>query len=434
MEGSHGELRTRLTDRLSGDDSDRFADLDRTSGREIASIAALADTTTRLTGQHRTDLDLFDTSFLDPVGQLLGELLVLRDDHLAGERVVDVFLRDAADDTVTQRLEDVSTLHDRRHGDAIDRRAVDLGDDHVLGDVDETPGQVSRVGGLERRIGQSLTGTVSRDEVLQDRQAFTEVRRNRGLDDLTRRLGHQSTHSGELADLLFGTSGSGVGHHEDRIELPALLLELLHVVEHLVGHELGRPVPDVDDLVVTLTCGNGTVEPLALDLEHRFARVVDDLFLLRRNDHVLDADRDSRQGGVEESHLLELVENLDGHVVAEVDENEVDQVLKRLLLHHTIDERHLFGEMHVQHDAADRGIEQLARRFVNLAVDDVLLVELGRQIDVGLPHPELDRRQELDLPRLECDEGLFRATEDLAFAFGIFPVHRQVVRTENQIL
>ena len=128
----------------------------------------------------------------------------------------------------------------------------DLGDDHVLRDVDQTAGEVAGVGGLERGVGETLAGAVRRDEVLQHRQAFAEVRRDRRLDDLARGLGHQTAHAGELANLLARAAGAGVGHHVDRVELAALVLDLPHLAEHLLGDLLGRAVPDVDDLVVAL--------------------------------------------------------------------------------------------------------------------------------------------------------------------------------------
>ena len=93
-------------------------------------------------------------------------------------------------------------LHDRPRVDAVHRPAVDLVDDDVLRDVDETARQVARVGRLQRRVGETLAGAVRRDEVLQHREAFTEVRRDRRLDDLARRLGHQAAHARQLADLL----------------------------------------------------------------------------------------------------------------------------------------------------------------------------------------------------------------------------------------
>ena len=70
-----------------------------------------------------------------------------------------------------------------RDGHATERAAVLLGDDDVVGDVDQTTGQITSVSGLQSGIGQTLTGTVRGDEVLQHGQTFLEVRQNRVLDD-----------------------------------------------------------------------------------------------------------------------------------------------------------------------------------------------------------------------------------------------------------
>ena len=77
----------------------------------------------------------------------------------------------------------------------------------VLRDVDEAAGQVAGVRGLERRVGETLARAVRRDEVLEHGQTLAEVRRDRRLDDLARRLRHQAAHAGELADLLRASRG-----------------------------------------------------------------------------------------------------------------------------------------------------------------------------------------------------------------------------------
>ncbi len=53
--------------------------------------------------------------------------------------------------------------------------AVDLADDDVLRHVDQTAGQVTRVGGPQGGIGQSLAAAV-REEELKNGQALAEVR------------------------------------------------------------------------------------------------------------------------------------------------------------------------------------------------------------------------------------------------------------------
>ena len=184
--------------------------------------------------------------------------------------------------------------------DAVEGAAVRLGDDDVLRHVHETPRQVARVGRLQRRVGQTLARAVRRDEVLEHRQPFTEVRRDGRLDDLARRLGHQAAHARQLADLLLAAACAGVGHDVDGVEPPGLVL-LLHLLEHLVGDLLGRLRPDGDDLVVALAVGDGAFQVLLLDADHFVPRLVDEALLLLRDDQVVDADRQARLGRVGEA-------------------------------------------------------------------------------------------------------------------------------------
>src|SRR3546814_14630395 len=72
-----------------------------------------------------------------------------------------------------------------------------------------------------------LAGAVRRDEVLQNIEAFTEVRGDRRLDDRAVRLGHQATHAGELTNLRLATTRTGVGNHAHGVE--RRLLDLLAV-------------------------------------------------------------------------------------------------------------------------------------------------------------------------------------------------------------
>ena len=95
--------------------------------------------------------------------------------------------------------------------------AVLLADDDVLRDVHQTTGQVARVGGPQRGVGQTLAGTVRGDEVLQHGQALAEVRLDRARDDLALRVGHQTTHAGDLADLHPVTAGARGDHHVDGV-------------------------------------------------------------------------------------------------------------------------------------------------------------------------------------------------------------------------
>ena len=161
----------------------------------------------------------------------------------------------------------------------------------VLRHVDQAAGQVARVRGLERGVGQTLARAVRRDEVLEHRETFAEVRGDRGLDDLARRLGHQAAHAGQLTNLLRRAAGARVGHDEDRVEgRAAPLLAGLVVgpsssvpisLHHLFGDLLRHLRPDVDDLVVALAVGDETFGVLVLDLLHFLLRRLEQLGFLR---------------------------------------------------------------------------------------------------------------------------------------------------------
>ena len=143
---------------------------------------------------------------------------------------------------------------------------------------------------------------MSGDEVLEHRQAFHEVRLDRALDDLTLRVRHETAHAGQLADLLEGAAGAGVGHHVDGVELPELAL-------HRIRHPVGRLRPHVDDRLVALALGDEPAQVVPLDAVHLLLVRPEDLLLARRDDDVVLGDRDAGLRRIGEAERLDLVEH-----------------------------------------------------------------------------------------------------------------------------
>ena len=112
----------------------------------------------------------------------------------------------------------LATTRPRRHGDPLLGAAVLLADGHVLAHVDQTAGEVARVGGAQGGVGEALAGAVGGDEELEHREALDEARLHRLLDDLALRIGHLAAPAGELADLLDVAAGARGRHHVDRVE------------------------------------------------------------------------------------------------------------------------------------------------------------------------------------------------------------------------
>src|SRR5207249_13686 len=108
VEGPHRELCPGLADGLRGDDADRLAELGQPPGAEVTAVAHDADSALGVARQGRPDAHPLQTRVLDLLRELLGDLGVGLDDDLARQRIADVLGGDAAENTIAQRLDDIS--------------------------------------------------------------------------------------------------------------------------------------------------------------------------------------------------------------------------------------------------------------------------------------------------------------------------------------
>ena len=364
VERAHRQLRARLADRLRGDDADRVAQLDHRAGRERPAVALAANAGLELALERGPDGHrgvLLLAVRLDDLGQLLLVDLVVALQELAAALGRELLRGDPADQVRVGR----AVLEQHRHLDVLLGLAVVGTDDHVLRDVDQTAGQIARVGRAKRRVGEALTGAVGGDEVLEHRQALHEVGLDRALDDLALRIRHQPAHPRQLADLLERAASARVGHHEDGVELVEVLL---HRRRDLVG----RVVPEVGDVLLALLGRDVAVLVLLEDLARLALVLLEDLVLGRRRDHVVLRDRDPGLGRVVEAELLERVQGLRDRAGAVLLDEVGDDLVDVLLDQRAVDEDVLLriplvlerlGERAldpvVEDDPADRGQEVL---------------------------------------------------------------------------
>src|SRR5690606_16171180 len=147
VERAHGELRAGFADGLGGDDADRFPDFHHLAGGQVAAVAHPADAVPRSAAEHRADGYLLDARLHDGVGLLGVDQLVAADDALARLRMADRLEGETAFDPVVQILDDLVAVLDSRDHEPLVGAAVFLADDDVLRHVDQTAGEVTRVGG-----------------------------------------------------------------------------------------------------------------------------------------------------------------------------------------------------------------------------------------------------------------------------------------------
>ncbi len=402
VERPHRQLRARLADRLRGDDADRVADLGGTARGEERPVAGAAHAELAAALEHRAH---GDAEVLRRLLEPLGDLAEPRERHLlaglgqhrlAGlsvlERLAQVGGEEPAGDALVEAVR-----QDQRELDELRRAAVEVADDHVLRDVDETPRQVARVRRAERRVREALAGAVGRDEVLEHRQALHEVGLDRALDDLALRVRHEAAHARELADLLERSARPGVGHHEDRVQLVERPL-------HRVCDGVGGLRPDRHDLLVALLVGDEAALVLLRDLPDPLLVLGEDLLLVRRDDDVVLRHRDAGLRREAEAEALDRVEDPRHRRRAVAVDELRDEAVRLALRQRAVDVVVERGRVDVLR------AERLPQGAVDLRVEDD--TARGREHELVAP-AVLDRLPESDLLALERELDLLLGAEAL---------------------
>src|SRR5690606_12333931 len=321
----------------------------------------------------------------------------------------------------------------RLHDQTLVGTAIHLGNHQVLGHVNQTTGQITGVRCLQCGIGQTLTGTVGRDEVLEYVQTFTEVGDNRCFDDRAVRLGHQTTHTCQLTDLGRGTPGTGVSHHVHGVE--GFLLDLIAIaIQHaggleVVHHRLGDLVvglgPQVDNLVVLLASGNQTGGVLVLDFLHFGGSAFNDVRLLIGDDEVVHTDGSTGNGRVGKAGVHQLVS--EDHRLFQTHDPVagVDQLGDRFFLQRLVNqlEGQALGQNLEQQRATDSGVDDAG--FGGPAL--VLVLD-------GLFQTHLDQRVQLDMATAVGHFDFGNTGEAHAFAAGVDPRTGHVIQTQYHVL
>ena len=178
------------------------------------------------------------------------------------------------------------------------------------------------------------------DEVFQNCQSFAEVCYDRTLDDLARRLGHQSAHSRQLPDLVFASTCPGIEHRIDRIDFRAPFILMQNLLK-LLSKGLVRVGPHVDTHVVALHLGDEALFTLLSDFLYILLRPPDNVLLVVRHNHVLYADGEPCPCRIFISKILEFVKNLNEFLPVSILIAGLDHRAKLLLAYLAVEEPHL---------------------------------------------------------------------------------------------
>src|SRR5579871_5709745 len=183
MEGAHGELRAGLADGLGCHDTDWIPNLYRGARAHVPAVALLAQAVPRFAGERGAQMELRDRGRgQEALSLLLIYLLVAIHQHLARLRVDDRRSGKPPNHLIDALLA-TSGIGEIFDPDTRLGSAIFVVHDQALRDVDQTARQVSRVRRLDRRVSQSFSSSMRREEILEHGQSVAEARFDRQLDD-----------------------------------------------------------------------------------------------------------------------------------------------------------------------------------------------------------------------------------------------------------
>ena len=204
--------------------------------------------------------------------------------------------------------------------------AVFFTDNDILGNIDETTGQISRVGSPQCRIGQTFTGTMGRCEVIQYRQAFPEICLDGQVDDSARRVSHQATHTSNLTNLLFITTGTGVSHHEDGVER-------IHVIHHDFRYVIRCFFPDGAGLTIPFIFRYKAAEIHFGYILYLFIGGIEDVPFFSRNLNIRNSNGHTSLTGIMITDCLDIIQKFRRLCIADKMEAGIDELANLFFIH-----------------------------------------------------------------------------------------------------
>ena len=348
--------------------------------------------------------------------------------NLTGIRIGNGFCDITSGNTLLQALNgflairECLDLHERN---LLAFAAVYLTDNQILRYVNQTTGQVTGVRCTQSRIGQTFTGTVSRDEVLQYVQTFTEVGLNRQLDGVTGCIGHQSSHTCQLFDLLIRTSSSGVSHHVD-------VVVLIQAGQQVMGQLIIRCLPGFNNLFITLLLGNQTAAVVLCNPVYGSLCLSNQSRLGLRHRHIRNRYRHGCSGRIFVTNSLNIIQGYSSLSSAMYINNLLQNLLQLFLSYMEVYLKKQFISFHasvyksqiLRNDFIEN--ETSHGRFYNSAVNCA--------VGHGLGHTGLDSGMQGNNSVFVSKNCLVYALEDLALTLCTRALLGQVVDTKNHIL
>ena len=424
MECSHCKLCTRLTDWLSGNNTDSLTDSNRLTVGKVRTVALTASAVFCTTFKYRTNLDVVNTRINDDVSLFVAHHNILWNKNIT-VRIAEVIKEISSDKTLVESFDNIwFACFDVKDFKTLCSTAVLFTDNNFLWYINKTAGKVTWVGCTKSCIGKTFTSTTRWNKVLQDVKAFTVVSSDRNFDCFTWCIGDKTTHTCKLSDLAHTTTGTWVSHHEDWVVAVKVFLEG-------IGYIVSSLFPDTKNFFVTLLVWTKTHHKLITNNINFLLCLGNNRLLLGRNNCVTNGNGNSTLCRILIALCLNVVKNNACSYRTVNFDTFINNLLKTRFTNEEVNLKleSVFGDTSV--DKA----EILRNRIVKDNLTDCCVYNTGFDFSVNFKlTANLDFWVKLNDACLISHHNFINITEYLSFASLTVLIKCKVVRTEDHIL
>ena len=160
MKSTHGQLRSRLTNGLRRNNTNRLTHLNPFQSCHVAAVTFNTNSLFRFTSQTRTHFNFFDPGVFNSRNRVLLNETVGFCENITRKRINDILKNRSPQNSLTQRLNDFASFNEGNRIDPLQSSAIIFLNNHVLRNIDQSTRQVTGVRCFERGIRQTFSSTM----------------------------------------------------------------------------------------------------------------------------------------------------------------------------------------------------------------------------------------------------------------------------------
>lgn len=290
------------------------------------------------------------------------------------------------------RGEDMEGIEDGMNGEKDLGEEIELRNNRIMWKVKEKKGKVERVGSIKGGVWKKIEGEVGRVEVIVKGKELIEVRDDRGIDDLKRRIGNKEENEEKMENMVERKKGKRMRNNVERVNMimekgKRIELEGIKERNNILGDIVGWIEKGVKEIVVILEMSNKEVIVMMLVLGSKRLGLRKDIGIRLRDENVIIEEGDKRKERMGKKKMNDEVKEDKSIFMEEMEVKMVDNIGDVIIGNIMIEDIERKVEVirkKLKNDNEERSSVVNIKKRVELGIESI-----EKEIDIGVKSEEI---------------------------------------------